>query len=223
MNRYAILFLLVLCRCGARREERETPLVEDETPFIMLLLVDMSGSFEYLMADDGKAYEFTMNLLETHFRDRMGEEDKIIIAQIGGTDRSLIWQGTPMELRKDFAHAAAFRDFLKKKSIGSSNIHYSITQSVEYLMSERNVQNGKAKTAVFVLSDMMDTDENQEESRKKAIDTLTAYGKIGGCVGFYYVDQLLLPGWRHDLQAAGLKDWRCEGDFVGRPNLPSFD
>ena len=216
--------LLLPFGCGEKRQASETVLRENEHEYVLTILLDMSGSFAHLMAEQGKAYEFIMEVIDRYFRDRMGTQDGLVVAQISGSDRSLLWQGTPFQLRQDFPSASAFRDFLKQRSNSAgSRVHDGITQTVEYVMSDLRIQSKTAKSAVFVLSDMLDNFPDSDASKKKTVEMLKAYGRIGGTFGLYYVDQLLVPEWRTHLRDSGIKHWRVEAEIVGRPTLPDFE
>jgi hypothetical protein len=191
---------------------------------VLINLLDLSGSFEQLMADDGKPYEFALQVVDQYFRDQLGSNSKVIIAQISNTDRSLLWQGSPHELRQQFPTAAAFREFLRSKNDPSgSRVFESVAQTLDYVTSEPSVSRGKAKSAVFVLSDMLDTSTDSEKSKECALRALANYGQHGGTIGFYYVDQLLVPQWRQYATDAGIKRCCVEADIVGKPSLPCFD
>ncbi len=217
-----ISLLISVLGCEPRKEDSKT-FVDDDCQFKVAILLDLSGSFEHLMCEGGKAYQFALNVLDHYFRERLGTDDKLIIAQISGADRSLLWEGTPLQLRQNFPSAKAFGEFLRIKSDPSeSHIHDSIIHSLEYITSDPAIMNGQAKSAVFILSDMLDNGSSQD-SKKQAIEALSTYAEKGGVVGMYYVDQFLVSEWRKELQNAGVKELCVESEIVGVPRLPNFD
>jgi hypothetical protein len=217
------LCLSLAVGCERRRETEPRFVVEEECDFVIAVILDLSGSFLEQMTEGGEAHRFMLSLIDRYFRDRIGSNDQIIIAQISGTlDHSLVWQGTPLQLRKDFSSPRAFSDFLRSKADpDASHVHGAITQTIEYLMSQPSVTNGKAKSAVFALTDMFDNGPHPQKSKNRAVQALAEYGKIGGTVGLFYVDQGLVPAWRSELQKTGLT-FRVEPEFR-RPTLPSFE
>ena len=218
------VLLLSILGCERRRENQELFSREDDGQYVLTIVFDLSGSFAHLMADNGKGYEFALLVMDHYFRDRIGKDDKIIIAQISGTDRSLLWQGTPAELRREFPTAETFRQFLMTKADSrGSLVHDGITHALNYVLSEPSIASGNAKSAVFVLSDMVDNGPDTDQSKRKTADALMNYGKQGGVVGLYYVDQMLVPVWRRQLRDAGIRTFCVESEIVGNPTLPSFD
>ena len=217
------IVLMTAAGCEKRREAAKT-LVADDTRYIMTILLDFSGSFEHMMADGGKAYEFALAVLDKYFRDRIGSDDKLIIAQISGNDRALLWQGTPVQLRQEFSSPQAFAEFLRAKANpGGSLVHEAIARTIEYVNSEPTIANGKWQAALFVLSDM-NSNGDKSDSKERALAALTEFGKEhGGVVGMYYVDQTLVAPWRQDLRTAGIKEFCVESEIVGKPNLPNLE
>jgi hypothetical protein len=217
------LCLIVACGCEKRREPQARVTAQDDSEYVIAVLVDLSGSFLDKMTEGGQAHDFMLALIDRYFRDRIGTNDQIILAQISGTpDRALLWQGTPLELRKDFPNARAFSDFLRSKAdpLGS-HVHNAMTQTVEYVMSQPNVSTKKAKSAVFAMTDMLDNGPEPHASRAQAVNVLRDYGQIGGMVCLYYVDQTLIPVWQRELQKTGLAF--SIDSKIRRPKLPSFE
>lgn len=242
MKRFILFGLVFLVGCGAKREEAGTPFQTKDTTYQVTLLFDMSGSFEPLMAEQGKAYHFACQVVDRYFRDRIGMDDEMIVAKIAGSSRALLWQGTPQQLRQDFPTAAAFRDMLLaverkatidtfqevtdeqgNKYLAGSNIHQCITNTLDYAISEPGIADGKVKSAVFVCSDMLDSAPDPEKTKQEALESLTRFGQAGGVVGMYFVDQTLVGGWRTLLGGADIKHWRVESEIASRPILPSFE
>lgn len=240
--KWLILGLFLLTGCGAKRGTSESTFQQKETTYQVTLLFDMSGSFSHMMAEDGKAYEFALQVIDKYFRDRIGMEDELIIAKIAGSSRALLWQGTPQQLRQDFPTASAFREmlylvdgkaseetFLKvtdangKVFIGASNIHQCMSTTLRYAISEPGIKDGRVKSAVFICSDMIDSDPKNEQSKQDSIESIKAYGQAGGTVGIYFVDQGLVSEWRKILEESGTKEWRVESEIVSRPILPQFE
>ncbi len=195
-----------------------------ETEYVITIVLDLSGSFEQLMAEEGKGYEFAQAVIDKYFRDRIGTHDQLIIAQISAEDRALLWQGTPQELREDFPDAKSFRDFPRKKSNPNGSLVYdAIAKSVDYAMGDFNVANRRAKSAVFVLSDMEDNAPSSVQDKQRLLKVLADYGRVDGVVGFYYVDANLAGEWKRNLRATGIRQWRVESEIVQRPELPNFE
>ncbi len=195
-----------------------------ETEYIVMIVVDLSGSFSHLMADEGKAYEFALKIYEKYFRDRIGnDKDELIVAQLSGTSRSLLWRGSPLELRHKFSTATEFKDFLLANADPrGSVIHDGMAHALEYLTSDPALACGHAKSAVFVLSDLLDNGADPEKSQRRVSNALSEYASKNGVVGLYYVDQDLVLPWRKALQTSGLRDYRVESIIDDNPDLPSF-
>ena len=217
----SIAALLTVTGCEKRRESTRA-LTHDDSKFCMTIVVDLSGSFQQKMAEGGAAHQFCHEVLSRYFKDRIGTEDKLIIAQISGTERALLWQGTPQQLRKEFSSPQAFAAFLRSKADpGGSLVHESLARTIEYVLSEPNVANGTAKSALFVLSDMLDTGDRTQAERLGNV--MKEFGQHGGIVGMYYVDQSLVAPWREGLRRAGVKDFAVESEIVSKPNLPNIE
>lgn len=216
--------LLSQIGCEPRRQSQANSLPDQQNEFVLTLLLDLSGSYGTLMAEDGQASRFTLRLIDRYFRDRVGTSDKIIIGQLSGSDTPLLFEGTPLELRRRFPSADAFGDFLVASSHpGGSRIHDGIADAIDYLLADSGVSSGKTQSAVLVLSDMLDNVANAEASKTRLLRSLTAYGQHNGSVGLYWVNQSQVIEWRSQLQNCGIQNHVVESEIVTNPPVPSFE
>src|SRR5260221_7457613 len=140
------------------REETGSVLNAQDPEFVLCVAIDLSGSFAEMMSEgNGRAYRFLLSAIDRYFRGTVGDNVRIIIAQLSATDRPLLWDGTPRTLRKQFPDAQSFRQFLIKNSNpNGSRLHDGIRDELTYLMSLPGVASGKTKSCLLVLSDMDD-------------------------------------------------------------------
>ena len=187
---------------------------------VVVVGIDLSGSFLHLMADKGKAWEFLLRVIARYLRGNGNE--KLILVQLSGNTGALLWDGTPAQLRKDFPDQEAFRKhLLSKADPNASRLHDGITESLEYLTTLSGVT-PKTKCALLVLSDM-DDNRSAPGSEQRLVQALSSFGKRGGAVGLYFVDQPFVNRWRANLGTAGVKHTVVEPSIVASPILPSFD
>ena len=228
MKRTSLLLIAALLTSGCggpRRTDATTEMFgQEDSDYVLAIVLDMSGSFSHLMADDGKAYDFALAVMDRYFRNGDGLNDTMVIAQISGTDESLLWQGSPLELRRDFPTADDFRRFLLANvDPNGSRVNEGLTNVVDYIAANPRVAGGNARSAVFVLSDMLDNGGDSDTTARQLDASLAAYGNRGGRVGLYYVNQSLVPDWNRRLQQAGIRSYCVECEIVGNPRLPEFD
>ena len=219
-----LLLLATLPGCEKRREVNgNSTFSTPENQYVAVIVMDLSGSFSQLMAEDGKAYQFAAHVVDEYFRNRDALDDKIILAQISGTHRSLLWDGTPRQLRKDFPTAESFRDFvLKKADNGGSLVHEGLANVIDYVAADPQFAKGRSAATLLVLSDMQDTGHNPDAQRH-LMESLAAYGKLNGAVGIYFCDQLEVANWQQRLADCGIRNSIVESEIVGEPQLPSFE
>src|SRR5437867_608082 len=107
-----LVVVLSICVLGCEPVANQTssPIVAQEFDFVLAVVVDMSGSFSAEMqSGSGRAHRFLMRAVDLFFRNRIGEgNDRIIISQVSGTERALLWDGTPRGLRQEFTSAKSF-------------------------------------------------------------------------------------------------------------------
>lgn len=198
---------------------------EREEENIVLLAVDASPSFQKRIADGSS--QFAMRVVEKFFRDRAGSQDKLVIARLSGDgERALVWEGTPLQLRKQHPTPESFREFLMGKADSKeAQIHKGLRHAIQYVLSDPRIANAQAKVAVIVLSSMIDGTEADLDNREAGYlrHELNQIGWRGGAVGFYGVDQSRLLYWRRELADLGVKNFRVESEILGDPPIPSFD
>lgn len=219
----ALLVILLAVGCEPVDQSQMTPLQPESCEYVVLVAIDMSSSFRTFMAEDGKAYDFVSQVVEQYFRDRIGGNDQIIITQLSGNNKPLLWQGTPFELRREFPDRQSFRDFLLAKADpNSSRINDGVHESLKYLMRTHSVAHGNAKTVALVLSDMEDSSGDEEQSSQRLISTLSTFAKRGH-IGFYYCSQHRMEEIEQKLEEAGMTMYVLECDIHGRPPMPNFE
>jgi hypothetical protein len=187
---------------------------------VVVVGIDLSGSFLPLMADQGKAWEFLQKVLAIYLRGNGSQ--KLILVQLSGNRNALLWDGTPAQLRKDFPDPESFRKHLQSKAdVNASRLFDGISEALEYLATLPGVT-AKTKLALLVMSDMEDN-FSAPGSEQRLIAGLREFGKRGGAVGLYFVNHQYVPRWRAALQTAGVRHHVVESQIVASPTLPSFD
>jgi hypothetical protein len=200
------------------------PIKTGQTEYVVAIAIDLSGSFYQMILDgDGKAYKFAMAVVEQLFHDRTDPNDRIVLCQISGTEKSLLWEGNPMDLKRDFSSAAAFRDFMMKRSSPhASRVHLAIADLLDYVADYPGVADGKTRSAVFCLTDGLDNVGGQD-AEKRLRTALKKYAAMKGVFGLYWADLQVLNTWRRWLREDGFKNFQVEAEIVSMPRLPSFE
>ena len=219
-----LLCLLTFAGCGERRESKEANLFpHSDAQYVVVIVMDLSGSFSHAMANEGKAHKFSVQVIDRYFRRRDALNDRIVLAQISGTEQSLMWEGTPLKLRKDFPSAESFRDFLLEKADGGGSlVDQGVANAIDYVSSHERFTSGNTKSVTLILSDMEDTG-GDPGSEQKLNQSLAAYGRQNGSVGIYFCGQLGVARWKDRLAQSGIRNYVVESEIVGEPNLPSFE
>lgn len=227
MLRYLGLGLVMLSLgCEGRRAREHTLQVREEPKeYVIAIAVDLSGSYrDLLLGDDGKAWHFLGAIIQQLSTTRAGAEDRVILAQISGAPKALLWEGSLPALRRSFPSAAAFRTYLLSKANASgSRVHESIADLVDYVTAYPGVKQGHTKSAVFVLSDMENNLGDEAATRQRLLTSLTAYARTGGTVGMYWVDSRFCSNWQRWLKEAGFPNAVVENEIVANPLLPRFE
>jgi hypothetical protein len=227
------ILLIALLACGGcggpvggdnGNADTASPLVDDEVDYVVVIILDLSGSYQHLMVDQGKAYRFAMQVIDKYFRQRLGNNDRLVIAQVSATNSAPLWEGTPLQLRQAFPDAATFkRHLLANSDPSGSRVHLGVCETLEYVMTDPRVASGKARTATFVLSDMEDNAPNTAASERRLVKAFSDYAKLNGVVGLYWVNFPLVARWQRNLSEAGYKKVWVIAGIVEQPPLPDFE
>jgi hypothetical protein len=192
-----------------------------ERDYILAFVLDTSGSFTYKMFDgDEIAYKFFLRSTDQFFRNGAGNHaNRVLISQLSGNSRTLLWEGSPLALRNQFQTSAAIKQFVVERSDpAASRVYGALADTLNYLVELPGVRDGKTELCVLVLSDMLDTTSAEEERNMQ--EALGRFAKTNSAIGFYWVDQFRLNDCRKWLVDAGVKDFIVEGEFVADPSLP---
>src|SRR5258708_35684958 len=76
------------CTKYSGQDAPQVSLGREDADYMVLIAVDLSGSFADQMTSGGKAYEFTMRVADGYFRNSVGTGNRVIIAQLSATDRA---------------------------------------------------------------------------------------------------------------------------------------
>ncbi len=223
------LLLLPVAGCEERQEQsKKSPLAASEPGVLIAFEIDTTGSFaEYFQSGNGKAYVLMMDTLTQLSRDRAGENDRVILGVITGAGtKSLLWDGTPLQLRRDFDSPEALANFLMKHSNGNgSRIHDGIGDLLDYVMAVPGVAEGRTRTAVVALTDMDDNVGEEQASKKRLTDRMRRFAHMEGVMALYWVATDHLQEWRDAGRDCGFKPGHfvVESEIVSKPAVPSWD
>ena len=89
--------------CSPRRSRAEEAhgFEQQRVDSILILVIDLSGSFMELFKPDGKASAHLLEAIQNYFQARVGRStnDRLIIAQISGAQQPIVFEGSPADLR----------------------------------------------------------------------------------------------------------------------------
>lgn len=195
---------------------------------VLVVGVDLSGSFA---ADFGeRAFPLLKNVMQRFFVESMGEESRIVLAQISGTgdEQVVLFDGTPRELRRRFVDPASLSDFLLEHSNPkASPVFQAIGKMLSYVNQMPDIGEDTRVMGV-IISDLKDSETDKKAWKKKGekmLEELEAYQARNGAIGLYYVDLGEIALWNRVLAHAGFEpgDFVITNDLVEDPPLPSFD
>ena len=188
-------FLILLCLAGCAKVQEGKDVNIDRN---VTVVIDLSSSFAEEMFIDrfvtneaegtyidtvGKTFKFLLSVLS-----KLDFEDRITLCQISADENAVLWEGNLVQIRRDFPDPIAFYKFLKTKSNPDGTLLYdALNRSIKQSLSH------DGKRSIFVLSDMLDTDPNGAAKIPELRSLLEEYAKSGGMIGFFYVNQDLVP------------------------------
>src|SRR5947209_6280231 len=95
----AMVAAMALPACEGRRQKEEPILQSPDVGFVVGICFDLSGSYQNLMVEDGKAYKFAISVVDKYFGDRAGSDDRLVIGQISAIEKALLWEGSGASLK----------------------------------------------------------------------------------------------------------------------------
>ena len=200
------------------------PFQTTERDYVLAIAMDTSASFlGEMFGATGRAYRFTMSAIDRFFRDRMEENDHVLLAQLSSSSDALLWEGTPRSMSRRFGSSDALKDFVLEHSDGGGSYLYAgIAQALSYLHNCPGVSDGKTPICVLVLSDMADNSPTRADDKARMTQALGMFKDVPGGIGFYFVNPGLLDEVRNCLIDAGLDPRFIESGILDDPPLPSF-
>lgn len=192
----------------------------------LTVVIDMSGSFEAELST--KAYPLLMELCGSFFTSGSGTDSRIVICQLSGTEKAVLFEGRPSELRSSFNSPDELADFLRAKSDPRRSQVYKATgKAISYVNNMPRVSD-ETRLMTVILSDMIDSESRDPERTKhgnRMLASLRRYQELGGGLALYYVDEDEASRWSRILDKAGFEpgSYVIQSTLVARPQLPRFD
>lgn len=220
------LLLLTFGGCvPSQSTQQRPPFEQTDLEACLLITIDMSGSFADSWED--RAYQLFIDLMDQFFV-ASSEESRVVICQLSGREQTILFEGTPSDLRNRFRSPESLSEFLSQNSDPSSSPVYEATKrAIEYVMAIPGITENTRLMSVF-LSDLADSELDAAKRREKGqqmVESLKRYRARGGGLALYFVAENQLPRWRRILEMAGfeLGMYVLESTLVASPQLPRLD
>ncbi len=202
------------------------PFERNELDACLAIVIDMSGSFAESW--DDRAYHLFLDLSEQYFTEAMGTENRLVISQLSGNERVVLFDGRPSDLQRKFSSPETLDAFLKAHSDPRrSRVYDAMTKTIDYVSSMSGVSD-RTRMMTVVLSDMGDS-ESEDAARiasgRRMIESLTKYQQRGGGLALYFVATEENTRWEQIMAASGFQPGHfiIENELNSTPQLPRFD
>lgn len=210
---------IALVGCGRVRDKSQTVRFEHSTnKYTLLIVADID-----LIKTNSRAFEFITYAIDSYARDCMSESGQIIIAQLSGNNRPLLYQGSPEQLRKEMSQPEEFKNYLVAHSEPGRRLCDGLTESLEYTLKSYSVAQGKSATVALVVSTLNEGTAETPETEQRFVDMLVKFHRSGAKPAFYFCDQRRMKWIEEQTAKAGLSWVTLEMDINGRPPLPKFE
>lgn len=206
--------------------ERSAYFEEAELDACLALLVDMSGSFAAHW--EAEAHTTFLRLMDAFFTEGAGGETRVVIGQLSGERRVVLFEGEPSELRSRFKTPEELGAFLRERSDPrGSPVYHATERAIDYVASMPRVGQ-RTRLLTVVLSDLVVHDPDgpgRIAAGRKMLAALRRYREKGGGLALYYVAQSEVGRWRRIVERAGFPGGSCviQTELVANPQLPRFD
>lgn len=223
----ALSFCLLVSGCiESQSVSKAAPFDEQPLEAVLAIVIDQSGSFSGYW--DDKAYTLFLDLSNRFFQGAVGKETKLVLSQLSGNDKVLLFEGRPADLRKRFKSPQELNQFLKQNADASgSRVYDATTRTLDYVRTISGVTSD-TKLLCVLLSDMQDSEGNPairtaSEDRLRA--SLNQYQQQGGALALYFVAESERPRWNVWLHDAGFTagHFVIESNLTSSPRLPRFE
>lgn len=229
MNRVVLMpaVCLLMMGCIESQAIKNTAPFEDQSlDACLVVIVDMSGSFSTSWED--RAYNMFLDISDRYFNESMGGDCKIVIGQLSGSDKVVLFEGRPGDLRKRFRNPDELNQFLLDNADPmSSRVFDSTRKAVDYASTVSGV-NEDTRLLTVIMSDMRESSGDPatlSSSKTLMVESLKRYRNKGGGLALYFVANDETPRWQAILDESGFEPghYIIENDLVASPQLPRFD
>lgn len=169
-----------------------------------------------------KRREVFYNLMDQFFTTGAGGETRVVIVQLSGNDRAVLFEGTPNELRTKFRSPKELNAFLTSQADGSSShVYHATSQTLNYVASIPGITEN-TRTLTALLSDMEDNELNSATRSRNArvlLTSLKRYQQLGGGLALSYVADSEISRWQSAFSNAGFEPgtYIIENNIVETP------
>ncbi len=215
------MLLLVVTACsGCQKRDTRAKVTWDQEPtkYALLIIADID-----VIKSDQRAYNFVVHAIDRYGRERLGEHDPVIISQLSGNDRPMLFHGTVRELRKAMPNQEAFKNYLVSHSDPGRRLNEGLAESLDYVLNTSSVSRGKAVPVTLVISSMMEGEGETSAAQDHFINELIKYHHAGGHMAFYFCDQRRMAWVKEQTKKAGITWTHLEGNPNGHPPLPNLE
>lgn len=222
-----ILPLVVTAGCfEATPRTNVEPFAVESLDACLIVGVDLSSSFAEDFSD--RAYPLLLEVMNKFFTASMGDNTRIVLSQISGSDDAMLFEGTPRELRRRFKTPEELSGYLLEHSEPSKSPVYVATGKTFAYVNTISGIAPETKLLTVIISDCQDSETDKKErsvTGYRMLSELKAYRAKGGTLAMYYVALDETKRWGKILNLAGFEPGQyviCN-DLVETPELPMFD
>lgn len=223
----AVSLLIVGC---AEKVQRTAKPMFDTKPLdaCLVINVDLSSSFSRDFGE--RAFPLMMKIVGEYFRSQTGNDCKVVLAQTSASseDETVLFEGSPRQLRQRFADPDALSAFLMSKSDPSrSPIIEAMTTAVGYANAMPDVGD-ETQMLTVMISDMIESEPDPAKriaAGRRLSSALKTYQAGGGGLALYYVDVDETPRWTELLDRCGFArgQYVIANELSDVPPMPRMD
>jgi len=201
------------------------PFESEELDAVLAIVIDQSSSFDEEWTS--RAHHFFLRVMDQFFSDTAGSNTKVVLSQMSGSDKVVVFDGTPQQLRAKFKSPDKLHEYLSDFADPSSTrVYHAIKKTIDYTKSRRGVTD-QTRILAVVLSDLHDTQRDAATKRKvgnEMIESLSTFRKMNGGMALYYASPDENSRWELIFKKAGFQPeyYVIENTLSENPQLPSF-